>query len=40
MKYPELKEPCKNCLGCMRLEDIRFTGDKSCKWQTNGSRRR
>lgn len=33
MKYPELQEPCKSCLGCMRLEDIRFTGDKNCRWQ-------
>ena len=31
--YKPLEEPCKNCLGCMRLEDPNFTGDKNCKWQ-------
>lgn len=33
MKYKELEEPCKSCLGCMRLEDPNFTGDKNCIWQ-------
>lgn len=33
MKYKELQEPCKNCLGCMRLEDPNFTGDKNCKYR-------
>ncbi len=33
MKYPELEEPCKSCLGCTRLEDINFTGDKNCKYK-------
>ena len=45
--YKELKEPCKSliekekCLGCERLADPNFTGDKNCKyakekeWYTN-----
>ena len=28
----ELQEPCKSCLGCMRLEDESFVGDKNCKY--------
>lgn len=31
--YPPLQEPCKSCLGCQRLEDENFTGDKNCRWQ-------
>ena len=31
--YKPLEEPCKSCLGCMRLEDPNFTGDKNCRWQ-------
>lgn len=23
---------CKNCLGCMRLEDENFTGVDKCEW--------
>lgn len=36
MKYKELKNPCKKlieknlCLGCNKLEDPDFTGDKEC----------
>lgn len=30
MKYKPLEEPCKSCLGCQRLEDPDFTGDKNC----------
>lgn len=36
--FKELKEPCKSliaknkCLGCNRLEDPNFTGDKNCKY--------
>lgn len=26
----ELIEECKNCLGCNRLEDENFIGDKNC----------
>ena len=33
MKYPSLTEPCKSCLGCQRLENPNFTGDKNCKYQ-------
>ena len=33
MKYKLLQEPCKSCLGCIRLEDPNFEGDKNCKWQ-------
>lgn len=33
MKYKELKEPCKSCLGCMRLEDPNFVSDSNCRWQ-------
>ena len=33
MKYPPLEPPCNNCLGCMRLENPNFTGDKNCRWQ-------
>lgn len=32
MKYKPLIEPCKSCLGCQRLEDINFIGDKNCKY--------
>lgn len=34
----ELKEPCKSaiknneCLGCMKLENPDFVGDKECIW--------
>lgn len=31
----ELQEPCKSCLGCMRLENENFTGDKNCKYARN-----
>ena len=33
MKYKELQEPCKSCLGCMRLENPNFTGDINCKYR-------
>lgn len=39
MKYPPLIEPCKSCLGCQRLEDINFTGDKNCKYRENPIKR-
>ena len=39
MKYPKLDEPCKSCLGCQRLEDINFTGDKNCKYKENPIRK-
>jgi len=32
MKYPKLEEPCKSCLGCQRLEDVNFKGDKNCEY--------
>lgn len=32
MKYPILIGVCKNCLGCMRLEDPNFIGVYKCKW--------
>ena len=35
MNYPELELPCKSCLGCQRLEDVNFTGDKNCKYAEN-----
>ena len=31
--YKPLQEPCKSCLGCQRLEDPNFIGDKNCKWK-------
>ena len=31
--YKQLEEPCKSCLGCIRLEDENFTGNKNCRWQ-------
>lgn len=31
--YKPLEEPCKSCLGCMRLQDPNFTGDKNCRWK-------
>lgn len=45
-KYKDLQEPCKSmlskekCLGCNKLEDPEFTGDKNCakekeEWYTN-----
>ena len=34
MKYP-LQEPCKSCLGCIRLEDENFVGDENCKYARN-----
>lgn len=30
--YKELKGKCKNCLGCMRLEDPNFTGTNNCEY--------
>ena len=33
MKYPELEETCKNCGGCMRLENENFIGDRDCKYK-------
>ena len=33
MKYKELQEPCRSCLGCIRLEDVNFIGDKNCKYK-------
>ena len=32
MKYKPLIEPCKSCLGCQRLENPNFTGDKNWKY--------
>ena len=32
MKYPNLTDTCKNCLGCQRLEDPNFRGVDKCKW--------
>lgn len=32
MKYPKLIGVCKDCLGCQRLENLNFTGDKNCKY--------
>lgn len=32
MNYLKLEEPCKSCLGCQRLENPNFTGDKNCKY--------
>lgn len=32
MKYPELKGVCKTCLGCNKLENPYFTGEKECKY--------
>jgi hypothetical protein len=34
MKYKELKGICKNCLGCLRLENPYFTGVTECKYYT------
>lgn len=28
----ELIEPCKSCLGCMRLENPYFIGDRNCRY--------
>lgn len=33
MSYPELREPCKSCLGCMRLENPNFISDPNCRWR-------
>lgn len=33
MKYKPLEEPCKRCLGCMRLENPNFIGDKNCRYK-------
>ena len=30
----ELTDLCKQCLGCMRLEDENFKGIHRCKWNT------
>jgi len=35
MKYPPLTGKCKNCGGCMRLEDVNFTGVEECKYSDN-----
>jgi len=32
MKYPKLIGACKDCLGCMRLENPNFIGVYKCKW--------
>lgn len=32
IKYPPLIETCKKCLGCQRLGEPNFTGDKNCKY--------
>ena len=42
MKYKPLIEPCKSCLGCQRLENPDFTGDKNCKYAEKkiGNRRK
>lgn len=31
--YKPLEEPCKSCLGCIRLEEPNFISDKNCRWQ-------
>lgn len=36
VKYPPLIGVCKNCLGCMRLEDPKFIGVYKCKWNKKG----
>ena len=33
MKYPPLQEPCRSCLGCMRLENPNFIADKNCRYR-------
>ena len=30
--YKELTGKCKNCLGCMRLEDPNFLGTNECEY--------
>ena len=35
MKYPPLEEPCKSCLGCIRLEEPIFIKDENCKYREN-----
>lgn len=35
MKYKELKGLCKNCLGCVRLENPDFEGVYRCKYATD-----
>lgn len=37
MNYLKLEEPCKSCLGCQRLENPNFTGDKNCKYAEKGN---
>lgn len=32
MKYKELTGKCKNCTGCMRLENPYFNGTNECKY--------
>ena len=34
MKYPELMNLCKKCIGCNRLEDINFKGIYRCQYYT------
>ena len=33
--YKELTGKCKNCLGCMRLEDPNFVGTNECEYADN-----
>lgn len=33
MKYKSLEYPCKDCLGCMRLENPNFIKDENCKYR-------
>ena len=35
MKYPELINLCKNCIGCQRLEDVNFKGTYKCEYYKN-----
>ena len=32
MKFVNLTELCKKCLGCMRLQNPNFRGVYQCKW--------
>ena len=35
MKYPELINLCKNCIGCQRLEDVNFKGTYKFEYYKN-----
>ncbi len=38
MKYKELKGLCKDCLGCITLENPNYIGTYNCIWYVKGKK--